>query len=190
MLYKHGFITRRDVEMFCLRGGILGEHPDSTKIPGVEACTGSLGHGFPFSAGLALALKAAGRNNRVVTLIGDGEANEGTVWETALVGAHRRLGNLCVVADLNGSSEQVLSLGDFAAKWRAFGWDTFEIDGHDEGAIDRTFRGLQFAIDGTPKAIVAHTLKGKGVAMTEGHGTWHHRIPNEEEYAALMRALA
>ena len=189
VLYKHGYLSSQDIGTFCQRGGILGEHPDSTKIGAVEACTGSLGHGFPFAMGIALGLRARGMANRVISLIGDGESNEGTVWETAAVAAARNLGNLCCIVDLNGSTEQILSLGDLAAKWRAFGWQTYEIDGHDEQQIRDVFASLPFTAVGLPKAIVARTLKGKGVSMIEGHGLWHHRIPDDEEFRILLEVL-
>ena len=189
-LFKHGFISRRDIELFCMPGGILGEHPDSTKIPGVEASTGSLGHGFPFSMGIALGQRIKGGDNRIVALIGDGECQEGTIWETALVAAYRKLGNLCCIVDLNGSAEQILPLGDLKAKWEAFGWEAHEIDGHSQEELRRVFGKLQFASEGRPKVVIAHTVKGKGVPMIEGHGVWHHRIPSEQEYGHLMQVLS
>ena len=189
-LHRHGFVTDHDIAQFCQEGGILGEHPDMTKVPGAEASTGSLGHGFSFATGLALGLRIQQRNNRVFVLVGDGECHEGTVWEAAHVAANHRLGNLCVMVDWNRSGMQLLPREDMPAKWRAFGWNVIEVDGHDEAAISAACDSIAFASEAVPTVIVAHTIKGKGVPMLEGHGRWHHRIPNAEEYAQIMEALS
>lgn len=188
-LHRSGFITDEDVAMFCKEGGILGEHPDVTKVPGAEASTGSLGHGFSFSVGIALGLKIQKRVNRVFVLVGDGECHEGTVWEAAHVARNCTLGNLCVVVDWNQSGMQLLPYEELPAKWRAFGWKTIVIDGHNEEEIARAFGSVEFSLEGVPTVIIAHTVKGKGVKMLEGHGRWHHRIPNPEEYSQIMEAL-
>lgn len=190
ILHRHGFLTDRDIELFCKPGGILGEHPDCTKVPGVEASTGSLGHGFPFAMGIALGLRIRRMDNRVYVLVGDGECNEGTIWETALVAANLKLGNLCCIVDNNGSAAQILPVHPLKAKWEAFGWDADEIDGHSGAEIKAALERLSFSLVGRPKVIVANTLKGKGVPMLEGHGPWHHRIPNEEELKIIMEALS
>ncbi|MNY15610.1 transketolase [compost metagenome] len=104
--------------------------------------------------------------------------------------AYRNLGNLCCVVDLNGSAEQILSLGNVKAKWEAFGWEAHEVDGHSLDDLRALFAKLDFSPGSRPKVVIAHTLKGKGVSMVEGHGIWHHRIPNREEYETLMRVLA
>ena len=189
VLHRHGFLTDQDILDFCTKDGILGEHPDVTRVPGVEASTGSLGHGLPFAVGLALGLRIQGRANRVFVLCGDGECNEGTIWESALVAANLRLGNLCCIVDLNGSAAQILPMDPLADKFRAFGWRADDIDGHDAASIRGGLDRLSFAAEGQPQAVVAHTLKGKGVPLLEGHGPWHHRIPNEAEYAQIMEAL-
>lgn len=189
VLEKYGFITREDTERFCRPGGILGEHPDCTKVPGVEASTGSLGHGLPFAVGIALGLRIRQMANRVYVLVGDGECNEGTIWESALVAAKLQLGNLCCIVDNNGSAAQILPVDPLKAKWEAFGWETYEIDGHAEQEIVRALGQLTFGLVGRPKLIVANTVKGKGVPLLEGHGTWHHRIPNAEEFASIMETL-
>jgi len=188
-LHRRGFITDEDIRMFCREGGILGEHPDVTKVPGVEASTGSLGHGFSFAVGIALGLRIRGRSNRVFVLVGDGECHEGTVWEAAHVARNHLLGNLCVIVDWNQSGMQLLPYEHLPAKWDAFGWNTIVTDGHDEEQIADAFRRVEFAEKGIPSVIVAHTVKGKGVPMIEGHGRWHHRIPNPEEYKQIMEAL-
>lgn len=188
-LHRHGFLTEDDLAAFCTADGILGEHPDVTRVPGVEASTGSLGHGLPFALGLALGLRIQGRDNRLFVLCGDGECNEGTIWESALVAANLRLGNLCLIVDLNGSAQQILPVQPLAEKFQAFGWRTDEVDGHDLESIRGGLSRLSFASEAAPQVIVAHTLKGKGVPLLEGHGIWHHRIPNAEEYAEIMEAL-
>ena len=188
-LHRHGFITDKDIELFCKKGGILGEHPDTTKVPGAEASTGSLGHGLSFSVGIAMGLKIKKMNNKLYILIGDGESHEGTVWEAAHVAANHKLRNMCVIVDWNQSGMQLLPMDDLPAKWRAFGWHTQVIDGHDENQIEAAFQAVENKDTDQPSVIIARTTKGKGVPMMEGHGMWHHRIPNEEEYAQIMGAL-
>ena len=190
VLNKHGFVTDSDIELFCTRGGILGEHPDCLKVPGVEASTGSLGHGFPFAAGLALGLRIQKKSNRLVVLMGDGECHEGTVWEAAHVASNLQLGNLCILVDWNGSAQQLLPQDDLEAKWKAFGWRTVTIDGHDPAEVRKVLQEVPFSSAGEPTAILARTVKGKGVSMLEGHGVWHHRIPSEEEYQKIMTTLS
>lgn len=188
-LHRHGFITDEDIAQFCKKGGILGEHPDMTKVPGAEASTGSLGHGLSFSVGIALGHKVKGMDNKLYVLIGDGESQEGTVWEAAHIAANHRLKNLTVIVDWNQSGMQLLPEDDLPGKWEAFGWHTVVIDGHDEEQIADAFEAIRNKQTDRPSVIVAHTIKGKGVSMLEGHGRWHHRIPNEEEYAQIMGAL-
>lgn len=190
ILEKFGFISQKDVELFCRPGGKLGEHPDCTKVPGVEASTGSLGHGFPFAVGIALGLRLKGMKNKVVTLVGDGECHEGTVWEAANIANNLQLGNLCVIVDWNGSAAQLMPRDELAAKWRAFGWQTQVIDGHSEKEILKALKSVKFKLKGLPTAIIAKTVKGKGVRMIEGHGVWHHRIPNADEYKMISEALS
>jgi transketolase len=190
ILRKHGFLTDEDIQLFCKEGGILGEHPDCTRVPGVEASTGSLGHGFPFAVGIALGLRIRGMKNRVYVLVGDGECHEGTVWEAANVADNLRLGNLCAIVDWNGSASQLMPRDDLPAKWRAFGWETLVVDGHSEVELRTAFDGIKFQSSGTPTVVIARTIKGKGVPMLEGHGVWHHRIPNHAEFAQIMEALS
>lgn len=189
-LHRHGFISDHDMEMFCKKGGILGEHPDRTKVPGAEASTGSLGHGLGFAVGINLGLRMQGRDNRVFVLLGDGECQEGTVWEAANVARNRNLGNLCAIVDWNQSAMQLLPFDDMAAKWAAFGWNVQVVDGHDEADIAAALSNVTFTAHGVPNVIVARTVKGKGVPMLEGHGKWHHRIPDAEEYRQIMEALS
>ncbi len=188
-LFRHGFITRHDIDNFCKKGGILGEHPDATKVPGAEASTGSLGHGLSFAVGVAMGHKIRKMNNRHFVLIGDGESHEGTVWEAAHVAANQKLKDLCVIVDWNQSGMQLLPMDMIPAKWEAFGWHTQTIDGHDLMQIENALQAVADKKIDQPSVIVAKTVKGKGVPMIEGHGMWHHRIPNDEEYALIMEAL-
>ncbi len=190
VLHKNGFLTDEDIREYSCPGGILGGHPDTTCVPGAEASTGSLGHGFPTATGIALGLRIQGKNNRVFTLLGDGECNEGTIWETALVAARQKLGNLVAIVDFNGSAAQILPVDPLADKWRAFGWQVFEVDGHDEEQLARVFSSLNYVLEGIPTVIIAHTVKGKGVTFIEGHGKWHHRIPNKEELQQIYAELS
>lgn len=189
VLQKYGFLTEQNLQTYSTMEGILGGHPDTTKVPGAEASTGSLGHGFPLAAGVALGHRIRNRSNRVFALMGDGECNEGTIWETALVAARQQLGNLVGIVDLNGSAAQILPVDPLADKWRAFGWETHEIDGHSKEDLDRVFTSLRFGLVGKPKIIIAKTVKGKGVGFMETHGPWHHKIPNDQEMALIMEEL-
>ncbi len=186
VLHKFGFLTDQDLLLYSLKGGILGGHPDSTRVPGAEASTGSLGHGFPTAAGVALGLKIQGKLNRVYALLGDGECNEGTIWETALVASKQQLNHLTAIIDLNGSAAQILPVDPLSDKWRAFGWEVLEIDGHDEEQFELAFRPSSST---KPKAVIAHTVKGKGVSFVEGHGKWHHKIPTLDELELIFEEL-
>jgi transketolase len=190
VLAKYGFITAEDLkERFCRSGAILGEHPDCNKVPGVEASTGSLGHGFPFAVGIALGLRIKSQANRVICVVGDGECQEGTVWEAASVAANKKLGRLCVFVDWNGSAAQLLPLDDVPAKWKAFGWNVQTVDGHNPEEIRAALARVSFDDDSPPSVIVARTTKGRGISFIEGHGAWHHRIPTLDEYNTMIHEL-
>lgn len=175
-------------------GGRFGEHPPSPgHIPGIEAATGSLGHGLPIGLGMALAGRLDQSRFKTVVLLGDGECNEGSIWEAAMFASAHKLQNLAIVVDFNGwqatgRSREILALDPLADKWRAFGWSTSEVDGHDMGALTGAFDNLP---DGSekPVAIIAHTIKGQGVSFMEDDNNWHYRIPTAEEVAAARREL-
>lgn len=190
VLHKYGFLTDEDIDLYSKPGGILGGHPDRTKVPGAEASTGSLGHGFPTATGIALGLKIQDKPNKVFCLVGDGECHEGTIWESANVASNRKLNNLCAIIDWNESGAQLMPEDDLPARWKAFGWLVHEVDGHDTEALKGLFESLDFSPGTLPKAVIAHTVKGFGVSFTEGHGRWHHRIPDDEEMAALEKELS
>ena len=190
VLEKFGFISQNDLDQYGRFTAILGGHPDRTKVPGVEASTGSLGHGLSFSVGIALGQKISGKPNRVYVLVGDGECHEGTVWEAALVAQNLQLDNLCCIVDLNGSAAQLLPHPDIAGQWKAFGWNVFEVDGHNSHELDLALNQAKETDNERPSVIIAETVKGKGVGFLETHGLWHHKMPNPEEYQAIMKELS
>jgi transketolase len=183
LAYK-GFLTEADLKTYGKAGSLLEEHP-SPKLPGVEAATGSLGHGLPCGCGISLAGRIKGQKYRTFVLMSDGECNEGSVWEAAMFAAANRLGHLCAFVDFNkwqatGRSREVLALDPLADKFRSFGWAVHEIDGHDHKQIADAVSGV--SVDQQkPTMIVAHTIKGKGVSFMEDDNNWHYRIPTNEE---------
>lgn len=189
VLNKYGFLSDKDLELYGTKTGMLGGHPDVTIVPGVEASTGSLGHGFPTAIGTALGLRIRNKRNRVFCLVGDGECHEGTIWESANVAANLKLGNVCVIVDWNGSAAQLMPLDNIVAKWQAFGWQVYEVDGNSQEELDKIFKVLKLNSVGTPTAIIARTIKGKGVSFMEGHGKWHHKIPNDTEMNLIIQEL-
>ncbi len=165
-------------------GGILGEHPDHN-IPGIEFDSGSLGHGLGVACGFALAAKLDNLNYRSYVLLGDGECHEGTIWEAAMLSSHLGLNNLVAVVDRNGlcihgSTEDINRLDPFGDKWRAFGWNVLEIDGHDIQQILDCFENIQQDNIGQPTVIIANTIKGKGVSFMENNHKWHHGGVDDE----------
>lgn len=163
----------------------FGMHPDRNKIPGIEMSTGSLGHGLSVSIGAALALRLDKIDRRVFCLMGDGELQEGMVWEAAMAAAHHKLGNIVGIVDRNGLqvdgfTEDIMALEPLAEKWRAFGWRTYEVDGHDIGALLECFENLPPASDVKPTIIIAKTVKGKGVSFMENTIAWHNGALDNE----------
>jgi len=189
VLHKYGFLQSKDMEEYLSFQGMLGGHPDRTKVPGAEASAGSLGHGFPFAAGIALGMKVKRMDNRVVALVGDGECHEGAIWETALVAQNMSLNNLCCIVDLNDSAAQILPHPDMVGQWRAFGWNVLEIDGHNPEEISDALTSFYSGVSSKPTAIVANTVKGKGVSFMEVHGPWHYKVPDEYEYQLILEEL-
>jgi transketolase len=191
VLKQAGYITQRDLDRLRQLSSILQGHPDSRRCPGVEASTGSLGQGLSVAHGMALALRDRASRPRVYALLGDGELQEGQVWEAAMSAAHYRSSNLCAFVDANGLQIdgpvcEVKGVEPIAAKFAAFGWNALEIDGHSVeeilGALDAAR-----ACEGRPTVAVARTVKGKGVSFIEGRVGWHGKAPNADE---LARALA
>jgi transketolase len=173
-------------------GTLLGEHALAHGIPGIEAATGSLGHGLPIGTGLALGAKVKGIQNQVFVLMSDGECNEGSVWEAAMFAAAQNLTRLNVIIDFNkwqatGRSEEIMALNPLVDKWRSFGWEAIEIDGHDMNQIIHTLS--QSKQHQKPYAMIAHTIKGKGVSFMEDDNNWHYRIPTSMEVLAAKQEL-
>jgi len=193
LLQEKGFFPEDELWKFCRFDGILGGHPDP-KVPGIEVSTGSLGHGLPIAVGMAVAAKRRGDSHRVIAVLGDGECDEGSVWEAAMSAAKHRLDNLAAIVDYNkqqsyGSTHEVLDLEPFAAKWEAFGFATREVAGHDVNALEQVFAAMPFE-SGRPSAVICHTVKGKGVAFAENNLKWHHKSSlKESEIEDLMRAI-
>ena len=182
-------------ELLTLRhiGSILQGHPNMNETPGVDMSTGSLGQGVSAAAGMALAAKYMKKDCRVYALLGDGEIEEGQVWEAFMFSSHYKLDNLCVIIDNNGLQidgpvSEVMSPYPIAEKLRAFGFETAEIDGHDFDAIEEAFKKAEGVKD-KPFAIIMTTVKGKGVSFMENQVGWHGKAPNDEEYAQAMAEL-
>lgn len=188
-----GFFDKSHLETFGKAGTILGGHPDMHKIPGVEASTGALGHGFPFGVGIALAGKMDKKSYRVFVLLGDGECQEGTVWEAALFASQHKLDNLTVVIDYNkyqamDSLDNIVSLEPLVDKWKAFGWEVKEVDGHNIAKLQDIFKSIPF-VRSKPNMVIAHTVKGKGISFMIDAPAWHYCVPNEKEMTAACDEL-
>lgn len=193
ILADKGFFPTEELWKFCKKDGILGGHPEH-KVPGVEASTGSLGHGLSIGVGFALHARHERSSHRVFVVIGDGESDEGSIWEAALCASKHKLSNLTVLVDYNkqqsyGSTSEVLDLEPFSEKWRAFGFAVEEVDGHDVMALRSALARLPFDRE-KPSAVICHTVKGKGIAFVENNSQWHHKSSvTGEEAQALMSAL-
>jgi transketolase len=185
-----GFFPRKELWTLRKLGSRLQGHPQ-LGLPGLEISSGSLGQGLSVAVGLALADRMDGVNARVYCLMGDGETNEGQIWEAAMTAAHYNLDNLCGIIDYNklqidGLCCEVKDLGEYRKKWEDFGWHTIEADGHDFGQLDKAFEEAR-TVKGKPQVVIAHTVKGKGISFVENKVEWHGIAPKKEE---LERALA
>jgi transketolase len=179
VLALRGFYPESMLDTYGQDGGLFAEHPPApADLPGIEAATGSLGHGLPIGLGMALSGRIQGRGYNVLALLSDGECNEGSVWEAAMMAASQKVERL----------EEVLALSPLVDKWRAFGWSACEIDGHDLPSLVRLMERVPDG-SGKPVAIIAHTVKGKGVSFMEDDNNWHYRIPTAEEVAAAKKEL-
>ncbi len=191
LLAEKGFFPESELWKFCKSDGILGGHPDRDKIPGVEASTGSLGHGLPIGVGFALSARYDGAAHRVFVVMGDGESNEGSVWEAAMCAGKHGLDRLTVIVDYNkqqsySTTREVQDMEPFMAKWRAFGFAAAEVDGHDTGALRSVFSRLPLE-PGRPSTVICHTVKGKGIAHVEGNLEWHHKSKITDEAIEKLR---
>ena len=192
-LAKAGYFPEEDLMMLRRLGSHLQGHPDSKGTPGVEACTGSLGQGLSIANGIALGLRLDGKPNRVYALLGDGELQEGQVWEAAMAAAHYRLDNLCAIVDANGLQidgevEKVMNVGPIVDKFLAFGWGVMEIDGHNMAEVVAALDQAE-QVKGKPVAIVARTVKGKGVSFFENKASYHGVAPSDEELPRALECL-
>ena len=189
-----GYVSHEDLKKVKTLDGTLQGHPDMDHTPGIEAVTGSLGQGLSVSLGMALGLRVDGSDSRVYCVVGDGELNEGQIWEAAMAAAAYRADNLVAIVDHNGvqatdSVDKVLPNGQLAEKWAAFGWNTIEIDGHDMAAILEALDAAK-ACKGKPTAIIANTVKGKGFPFAEGKAAYHNAAMNEDEYRQACELVA
>lgn len=193
ILADKGFFPKDELWTFCRYASTLGGHPERGHVPGVEASTGALGHGLAVGVGMAYAARIKGAAHHVYVVTGDGELDEGSVWESALAAGHHKLANLTVIVDYNklqsyGRVEDIWGLEPLADKWEAFGFDCIEVDGHNvaalQSALDKSIKRSK------PLAIIAHTVKGRGVAFAEGEASWHHKSSlKPEDIAAIREAI-
>lgn len=179
LLADKGFFPVDRIATFCRFDSILGGHPERGKVPGVEASTGALGHGLSIGVGMALAQRMRNRTSRVFVIMGDGEINEGSVWEAAMSAAQHRLANLVAIIDYNkiqsaGPTAAIQELEPLTDKWEAFGFETVEVNGHDLSELRRAFKAVPLA-HSKPTAVICHTVKGKGIPFAEHDPAWHHK---------------
>lgn len=194
ILAEKKFFPEEQLWKFCNKDGILGGHPEQCKVPGVEASTGSLGHGLSIGIGFALNARYEKMDYRTFVILGDGECNEGSIWEGAMCASKHKLDNLTVLIDYNkqqayASTFEVLNLEPFADKWKSFGFAVAEVDGHNVKELRNVLADLPFEKD-KPNAVICHTVKGKGIEFIERDLKWHHKSRiNDEEIQAFYKAL-
>lgn len=192
-LAEAGYFEKERLEKFCVDGGLLAGHPEREFVPGVEITSGSLGHGLSIGVGMALAAKIDKKKYHVYVVLSDGECNEGSTWEALMSGAQFNLDNLTVVIDSNkyislGPIAEIMNIEPLSERLRDFGWAVNEIDGHDMNQIVGALEKVPFK-SGKPSAIIANTVKGKGVSFMENVPMWHYRAPNEGEAELALREL-
>ncbi|MYM70401.1 transketolase [Pseudoduganella sp. FT55W] len=192
VLAERGYFPREDLDTFTDNGSLLTSHVNH-KVAGVELSTGSLGHALSVACGVALAGKRKASSWHSYVIVSDGELDEGSNWEAILFAPHHGLDNLTLVVDYNkiqsfGSTAEVLNLDPLADKFKAFGWDTVEVDGHDHAALAAAL-SKQGRTANKPRAVIAHTIKGKGVDFMEGQLAWHYKSPNKDQYEQAMAQL-
>jgi len=190
-LCKAGYYEEALLDTYMQPGSRLNGHPNRQYLPGIEANTGPLGHGLPIATGIAIAGQIDGADYRIFVLTGDGELQEGSNWEAAMTAGHRKLSQLTVIIDRNRlqqgqGTEDTSSLDPLPEKWAAFGWDTVEVDGHDHAAL---LDVLSAPPGDKPRAVIADTIKGKGVSFMENQAKWHHGVPDDEQFAQAMKEL-
>jgi len=193
VLAERGFFPKQWLDTFCQDDSRLAGHATHHGVPGVEVATGSLGHGLSVGCGMALAGKRDGKTYRVFVLLSDGEMDEGSSWEPVLFSPQHQLDNLVAIVDYNkiqsfGSVKDVIDLEPMADKWRACRWEVREIDGHDHGEIEDALTSVPFR-PGSPSAVIAHTVKGKGVSFMENQLAWHYKSPDDRQLAQALTEL-
>lgn len=190
VLAHRGFFDPALLPTLRQMGSPLQGHPHMDKLPGLDCSSGSLGQGLSVANGLALAARRRGKNYRTYCLLGDGEVQEGQVWEAAMTAAHFALDNVCAIVDdngvqLDGATQDIMNVAPLPDKFRAFGWHVIEVNGHDLTALAAAFR-LAAVTHGRPTVLIAHTVKGKGVSFMEGQAAWHGKAPNQQELEAAL----
>lgn len=193
VLNKRGFISDEILDTYAKPGGILPEHPVHKSAPGIEVTSGSLGHGLSMGLGMALAAKLQKKDYRVFVVMSDGECNEGSVWEAAMLAPAHNPDNLVAIVDFNrwqatGRSEEITYLSPLKDKFEAFGWSSCDVDGHNINAMVDVLKNVPNG-SGKPVAVIAHTIKGKGISFMEDDNNWHYRIPNKNEVKAALDEL-
>ena len=193
VLARRGFFPMEWLDTLRKLGSPLQGHPHADRVPGIDCSSGSLGQGLSISNGIALALKKRGSDARVYCLMGDGELQEGQVWEAAMTADQHKIDNVCAIVDFNGvqldgNVDDIKSLGDLTGKWKTFGWNVIEIDGHNIEAVLDAF-DLAKNTKGVPTVIVAHCIKGKGVSFMENDCAWHGTAPNDEQLEAALKEV-
>lgn len=193
ILADKGYFSIDDLDTFCAYDSFLGGHPEYGKIPGVEASTGALGHGLSIAVGIALAGKMQSKQYKTFVTMGDGEINEGSVWEAAMSAAKHQLGHLFAIIDYNklqsyAYTNEVLPLEPLADKWRAFGFVVHEINGHDLNELRKVF-AKQVELNSSPTAVICHTIKGKGLPIAELNAAWHHKNKLSETELDLIKSV-
>ena len=195
ILADKNFFSKEHLDTFCEPKSILGGHPEFGKVPGVEASTGSLGHGLPIGVGMAIAAKLKNKNHKIIVITGDGELNEGSNWEALMSASKHKLKNLCLIVDYNkiqsyGSTSEVLDLEPFSEKLISFGFHVMEVDGHNIKKINVCLNIFKNNLE-SPTAIICHTIKGKGISFAENNANWHHKSNiTESEFNHINTALS
>jgi transketolase len=196
VLARRGFFPVEQLKTYCDFNSAMGGHPDRHLLPGIEICSGALGHGFSVGIGMAIASRYDKKDNKVVVLMGDGELDEGSVWEGIMAASHYKLDNLIAIVDRNGlqadsRTEEAMALEPLIAKWKSFGWNVQTIDGHNLSQLNKTLKDIyNIPQKGIPNVVIARTIKGKGVSFIEDQQAWHFNIPTQEDVEMALKELA